>query len=113
MSAREKQTHKRSTKISSAKSKYTAATRTAQCKSLLKLLSDERFNFNDVTFIIGENKKEIKANRALLSVHSDVFKAMLFGPMIESQLNAEIEILDVESEAFESGLQFFIVIIQN
>eukprot|EP01084_Bolivina_argentea_P022166 41195_1 len=62
--------------------------------------------FSDVTFIIGSEKKEFKANRMIISSTSDVFKAMLYGNMKESQPNVEIEIPDIDSKAFKLVLKY-------
>ena len=87
-----------------SKKRYNKNTRSIQCVALSKLLYDNKFT--DVIFIIGENKIEISANRALLSVHSPVFEAMFYGQMIESKLNIKIPISDIEPEAFKGVLKY-------
>ena len=62
--------------------------------------------FTDVTFIIGAEKREFKASKAFLSLHSAVFKAMFHGEMIESQPNAKIPINDIDPDAFKSVLKY-------
>ena len=83
---------------------YSSSTRKNQCDALWNLYKDG--TMSDVTFIIGSEQKEFKANKAFLAAHSSVFKAMLFGQMMESQLNSEIEIIDIEPKAFESVLKY-------
>ncbi len=45
--------------------------------------------------------KEFHCIRALFAVHSEVFRAMLYGPMIEGQKNARVRLDDITPEAFE------------
>eukprot|EP01084_Bolivina_argentea_P255625 430033_1 len=56
--------------------------------------------FTDITFILGppNDTQTFDANKLLFSTHSEVFKAMLFGPM--SQLSP-IAIPDVKPLAFD------------
>ena len=83
---------------------YQWSTLQTQCRAMLKLLQKDKFN--DVTFLIGSEKKEFKANKTFLAAQSAVFEAMLFGQMMESQLNSEIEINDAEPDAFEAVLKY-------
>ena len=62
--------------------------------------------FNDITFIVGENEKEFKANRMLFASISPAFRAMLYGNMKESAPNATIKIPDIESNGFECVLNY-------
>merc|ERR1712154_519199 len=47
-----------------------------------------------------------QTHRLLLASISPVFEAMLFGKMKESEHNSEIEILDIEPNAFRNVLKF-------
>ena len=53
----------------------------------------------DVTFIGGEDKKEVHAHKYVLGSRSSVFYAMLFGPMAES--TSTITIPDVQADIFQ------------
>eukprot|EP01084_Bolivina_argentea_P155881 271632_1 len=75
-----------------------------QTQNLLKLFENQELC--DTTFIVGEDQKEIKTHRLLIATISPVFKAMLFGNMRESEINSEIEIIDVDSHAFESVVKY-------
>ena len=70
----------------------------------VKAMRDDKFN--DVTFIVGTNQTEFKANRMLLAFTSDVFKAMLFGPMQEGKSDAVITIDDVDADGFQCVVNF-------
>ena len=74
------------------------------CSNLLR--SRNQPEFCDVTFVVGDDQKEFLANRMLLSMVSDVFKAMFYGRMRESELNCTVNITDVEPYAFEAMLDF-------
>eukprot|EP01084_Bolivina_argentea_P290644 499295_1 len=75
-----------------------------QQQNLFKLFQNQELC--DVTFIVGEERKRIKTHRLLLSSISPVFKAMLYGNMRESEPNSEIEIIDMNSDAFESIVKY-------
>ena len=62
--------------------------------------------FEDVMFIVGQNRTEFKANRFRLAIISDVFKAMLFGRMQESNANTVIHISDIKRNGFQSVLNY-------
>eukprot|EP01083_Nonionella_stella_P076292 207839_1 len=70
------------------------------------LIALKECKFSDVTFIVGESKEEIKANRFLLASHSPVFEAMLYGNMVEASPDAEIEIKDTKPAIFHSMLKY-------
>ena len=76
-----------------------------QQQNLLRALRNNK-DLCDVTFIIGRDRKIFETNRVFLSTISPVFKAMLFGNMQESQINAQIEIDDIDSNAFEQILNY-------
>ena len=80
---------------------------TKLCSILLQTRNEPEFC--DVTFMvgdIGDDQKEFNANRMLLSMVSDVFKAMLYGKMKESEQNCTVTITDVEPNAFGAMLDF-------
>eukprot|EP01083_Nonionella_stella_P026648 73411_1 len=85
---------------------YDQTVQSKQCANLLNVLN--RSEFTDVTFLVGNNeqKTSFKANRLFLASISPVFKAMMYGQMQESKPDAEIEINDIEPNAFESVLKF-------
>ena len=60
----------------------------------------------DVTFLIGPQQIEFRANRIFLAAISEVFKAMLYGSMQESKPNSTVVIPDIDAEAFKSVLDF-------
>ena len=60
----------------------------------------------DVKFFIGKEKKEFGVSRFGLATISQPFKAMLYGNMEESKKNAEIEIEDIDPDAFEQVLRY-------
>ena len=60
----------------------------------------------NVTFVVGPEEMEFRSNRMLLTAISDVFKAMLFGPMQESSNDAVIKIDDVSASGFQSVLHY-------
>ena len=78
--------------------------RREQKLNLLNTMYDE--DLCDVTFIIGKERTQFQANRVFLASISPVFKAMLYGKMLESKQNSEIEIVDVEATAFEQILRY-------
>eukprot|EP01083_Nonionella_stella_P106817 308608_1 len=77
---------------------------TPQTKALLDVLNKNKFT--DVTFLIGPNQVEFKANRVFLACQSPVFEAMLYGSMQESQPDSEIQIHDIEPDAFQVVLNY-------
>ncbi|XP_052234944.1 BTB/POZ domain-containing protein 6-like isoform X3 [Dreissena polymorpha] len=58
----------------------------------------------DINFIVGLERKSMKAHKFMLVSRSCVFYAMLAGPLAEQQ--REVELPDVEPEAFERLLQY-------
>lgn len=68
-----------------------------------KLIENEKFC--DVTFEVGEEKKEYHAIRSLFAIHSCVFENMLYGSMMESSLDS-IELTDITPSTFEFLLKF-------
>ena len=61
---------------------------------------------SDVTFIVGEDRMEFTAHKAILSARSDFFEAMFRpGGMIESS-KAEIEMQQCDKNAFRRMLEF-------
>eukprot|EP01083_Nonionella_stella_P098290 276367_1 len=84
-----------------------ASTQSAMEQRYLQLFqttNDQRFC--DVTFVIGASKRQYPVNRMIMASLSTVFKAMLYGNMKESQPNAQVVIVDVSPNAFESVLKF-------
>ena len=61
---------------------------------------------HDVTFLIGPDHVEFKANRVFLALISDAFQAMLFGQMLEAQRDAEVIIDDIDPKGFQSVLNY-------
>ena len=84
--------------------KYSACIQAQREQVLNKALNDHEFA--DVTFIIGKEKKQYVLNRTELSKFSPVFKAMLFGKMMESKLDCDVIIDDIEPEIFECIVNF-------
>ena len=82
----------------------TASDQSQQRANLFKLFKNE--HLCDVTFIVGAEREEIRTHRLLLAAISPVFEAMLFGKMKESEHNAEIEITDIDPNAFRAVLKF-------
>ena len=69
---------------------------------VLVMFEDE--DLSDVCFRVGNEQsgiKDIHGIRALFAGHSNVLKSMLFGNMLESQINNIIEIKDVSPNAFD------------
>ena len=61
----------------------------------------------DVTFVVGfegEEKREFKANSTVLSLKSDYFKTMCYGPMRQPDTAKIID--DMEPRVFEKVLEF-------
>ena len=73
-----------------------------QRENLLKILNNHLHA--DVTFIIGKDEIQFEANRIFLSAISPVFDAMLYGNMQEGKQNANIQIPDIDQDAFKSVL---------
>ena len=74
-----------------------------------KLIADQ--STADVTFVVGNEQfgkcREYKVHRAIISVISEVFKAMLYGRMKESKKDAIITINDIKNgDSFESIVNF-------
>ena len=63
-----------------------------------KLLESDKFC--DVTFVVGEEKKEYPVVRAMFAIHSNVLESMLYGNMLESTLG-RIELMDITPSTFE------------
>ncbi|KAJ8304379.1 hypothetical protein KUTeg_017962 [Tegillarca granosa] len=68
-----------------------------------KFMLENQIN-SDVTFIVGNDRKPIKAHKYVLGSRNSVFTAMLFGTLAE---NGEIIIPDIEPSVFCSLLDFF------
>lgn len=64
------------------------------------LLNNELFS--DVAFLIGG--KKVFAHKNIVSLGSEAFAGMLYGPMKEE--GSEIEILDVEYEGFLNVMRY-------
>ena len=62
--------------------------------------------FNDVTFVIGPDKREFKLNRIFLAMVSEPFEKMLFSQFKEGESNAIIQIEDIDADAFESVVNY-------
>ena len=74
-------------------------------ETLASLFSTDKLA--DVYFNVGiKEKKRIPAHRIILSSRSAVFERMLNGPMIESHSNSDIEVPDMEPDAFLAMLRF-------
>ena len=54
----------------------------------------------DVTFIVGADQIEFRANRFVFAAISDVFQAMLYGSMAESRPDSTVLIPDIDADAF-------------
>eukprot|EP01084_Bolivina_argentea_P194770 334250_1 len=76
----------------------------ARAVNIQKLSTQNKFN--DVTFIIGENKIEHNANRLLFAAISPVFEAMFYGQMLESQNDCDVIFEDVDEAAFEQVIKY-------
>ncbi len=74
---------------------------------ILATETNEMFEDLDVIFEIpipnskSKEVREFHGIRALFAIHSDVFRAMLFGKMQESEKNARVRLDDITPEAFE------------
>ena len=66
---------------------------------LSNLSTDNNSQLDDVTFILGPGKQRIPGNRTIFGLQSQVFRAMLFGNMMESKSD-EITIDDITGAAF-------------
>ena len=75
-----------------------------QRQSIANTLNNE--TFCDVTFLIGPNQTEFRANRMLLAAISEAFKAMLYGSMKEGQPNSIVSIPDIDVKGFKGVLDF-------
>ena len=83
---------------------YSPRIKEKQRLNIVETMKDSKYN--DVTFIIGKNQTEFRTNRLLLAFISDVFGAMLFGPMQEGKSQSVITIDDVDATGFKSVLNF-------
>ena len=83
---------------------YSPRIKKKQRLNISKALGNSKFQ--DVTFIVGPNKIEFKANRMLLALISPVFEAMLYGPMQEGKTDSVITIDDVDEYSFRSVLHY-------
>jgi hypothetical protein len=78
--------------------------------TLAELMGNEFLS--DVHFIVGQHRdgrasgQRIPAHRFMLSARSAVFEKMLYGPMKEGKANIDIEVPDMEPEAFLTMLKF-------
>lgn len=86
---------------------------TNNLSSLLQYNNEENDKIYDVEFIIGNQEKgetlrKYKCIRSLFAIHSPVFKALLFGHMLESScgINEPIIIADINYKAFEFLISF-------
>lgn len=64
--------------------------------------------FSDVTFIVGEEKKEIKAHRIILASSSTIFSAMLYPNKLEQVTLASplrITLPDIKANMFEALIE--------
>ena len=57
----------------------------------------------DITFYIGDERKEMKAHKAILMSRSPVFRAMFEGPLAE---RGNVELLDTDEESFSVFLRY-------
>ena len=78
--------------------------RKLQCANIAKVMNTSKFL--DVTFIVGSDQTEFKANRMLLALVSNVFDSMLYGPMEEGKPNSVITIEDIDADGFQCVLNF-------
>uniref|UniRef100_A0ACD5YVX2 Uncharacterized protein n=2 Tax=Avena sativa TaxID=4498 RepID=A0ACD5YVX2_AVESA len=69
----------------------------------LKILLQEKVG-SDVTFEVGG--ETFPAHRCVLAARSKVFKAQLFGPMMEGITSSAIHIKDMEAKVFAALLSF-------
>ncbi len=80
---------------------------------ILETETNEMFEDLDVIFEIpipNSKSKEVKEYhgiRALFAIHSEVFRAMFYGKMIESQKNTRVRLDDITPEAFKYILRLF------
>jgi speckle-type POZ protein len=65
------------------------------------MLRDERGM--DVTFKVGG--QEYRPHRFVMAARSPVFKAMLFGPMVEKDMRC-LDVIDMEPSIFKKMLHF-------
>ena len=70
------------------------------------LWNSRKDNTCDISFIVGKQRKKIKAHKAFLAAFSPVFKQMLFECDIKNKLNQDIRLKDDDPDAFESMLKF-------
>ena len=63
------------------------------------LTTNNNTQLDDVTFIVGVDEQRITGNRTIFALQSQVFRAMLFGGMMEAKSD-EITIDDVTGVAF-------------
>ena len=75
-----------------------------QLLNITRMFNDDIFN--DVTFVIGKERKEFHAHRALLAAISPVFRAMLYGNMRESEIHSIITISDIDPIGFECIVKY-------
>ena len=83
---------------------FTDKIRKKQCQNIANKMDDVALH--DVTFLIGSDRIEFKANRVFLAVMSDAFQAMLFGQMQEGQRDSEVIIDDIDPSGFQSVLNY-------
>ena len=83
---------------------YSARIKTKQRLNSARAMGNSKFE--DVTFIVGRDQMEFKANRMVLALISSVFEAMLFGPMQEGKTDSVITIEDIDANGFQSVLNF-------
>ena len=62
-------------------------------------------SYSDVTFLVGEQRDEFQAHKAILSARSEFFAAMFGNGMSESSKN-EIEMLEHDANSFRRMLEF-------
>ena len=60
---------------------------------------------SDVVFVVGPEKKVIKAHKLILSSISSTFKVQFYGSL-KIPNNSTIEIVDVTVQAFEAMLEY-------
>lgn len=81
-----------------------SAIKNAQRRNIANMMNKQ--HTYDVTFFIGPHKEQFQANRIFLAAISDVFQAMLYGSMTESQPNSTAIIPDIDADAFKVVIDF-------
>ena len=83
---------------------YSLQLKEKQRVNIAKAMDNSKYE--NVTFVVGQEQMEFRANRTLLALISSVFEAMLFGPMEEGKTDAVISIEDIDAIGFQCVLNF-------